>query len=772
MNVRTALVLASSLAIPTSCRSPAPSEPPPPVGARKAVDAPATTDLEELRAFARLYGYARYFHPSDEAAAVDWDRFVVHGVGRVMRGTDRAELDAALEELFLPIAPTLDVFVDGESPRTAADLFPASTEGLELVAWQHLGYGFGDMPTVYSSKRTHRRRDVPAGQQRTVLAVQDVEASALRGKTIRLRGWARTDPEAPQASTKLHMRIHQPSEQSVWAKSGDHEGFEWGEVSVQQEVPDDATTITLGAAVTGQGAVWVDEFSLDVRDGASWRPVPLVNPGFEDGTEATGWELDAPNFTQQIRPQARGGNRSLWLARKTITLTEAPFEEQPEPGELLRASLGAGLWCQLPISLYSKGGHTLPPPGWSAVEPVLPSAVPRSANDPAVRIAAVIVTWNVFQHFYPYFDAVDVDWSAVLDKALAAVLLDGSAADTVQTLEHMVSALHDGHGWVQPPFAREAAPVPVSFARVEGRVVVLAAAEADLLRRGDVVRRYEGRDIDEVVAAASTRASGSPQWVEHRLLAWSGFSEGPPGSMASFEIERSGETMTVEVQRRNAHAPTSFEHEPIEELERGVWYVDLSRAVWADIQPELATLAAASGVIFDLRAYPKGDNFLVLQHLLTAPENDRWMLVPRIIRPDHVAPAGWTEHGWDLTPAEPRITGKVAFITGAGAISYAESVMGYVEGFGLGEIIGGPTAGANGNVNPFTTPGGYVVISTGMRVVKHDGSTHHVVGVTPTIPMEPTLEGLRAGRDELLERAMEVVRPPRRTPGPRARKPR
>src|SRR5690554_5495314 len=37
----------------------------------------STTDLEELHAFAKLYGYVRYFHPSDEAAAADWEAIAV-----------------------------------------------------------------------------------------------------------------------------------------------------------------------------------------------------------------------------------------------------------------------------------------------------------------------------------------------------------------------------------------------------------------------------------------------------------------------------------------------------------------------------------------------------------------------------------------------------------------------------------------------------------------------------------------------------------------------
>jgi C-terminal processing protease CtpA/Prc len=45
-----------------------------------------------------------------------------------------------------------------------------------------------------------------------------------------------------------------------------------------------------------------------------------------------------------------------------------------------------------------------------------------------------------------------------------------------------------------------------------------------------------------------------------------------------------------------------------------------------------------------------------------------------------------------------------------------------------------------------------------MKVLKHDGSRHHGVGIAPTIPVKPTRAGIIAGRDELLEHAISAVK--------------
>ena len=84
--------------------------------------------------------------------------------------------------------------------------------------------------------------------------------------------------------------------------------------------------------------------------------------------------------------------------------------------------------------------------------------------------------------------------------------------------------------------------------------------------------------------------------------------------------------------------------------------------------------------------------------------------------------------------------------------------MGFVEQYKLGEILGSQTAGTNGNINPFILPDGIEVKWTGVKVVKNDGSQHHLIGIHPTVPVEQTIQGAREGRDEVLEKAIEIIK--------------
>jgi len=53
--------------------------------------------------------------------------------------------------------------------------------------------------------------------------------------------------------------------------------------------------------------------------------------------------------------------------------------------------------------------------------------------------------------------------------------------------------------------------------------------------------------------------------------------------------------------------------------------------------------------------------------------------------------------------------------------------------------------------------GGYSIWWTGMKVLKHDGSQHHLIGFKPDYPVTHTIEAIVEGRDEYLEKAKEVL---------------
>ncbi len=724
---------------------------------------PGAAPEARARAFVKSYGYLRFYHPSDEGATLDWDRFAAYGAGRVLEESP-GELADRLDALFRPIAPTAEFVREPEGrgnldPEELRALIEArtgqTTSSDDVVAWQHGGVGLGG-GSMYASARTGRENRIALASGFST-ATQSIDPAPLRGRRVRLTFLARA--QGPDSQAQGWLRVDLENGTGFFDNMSDRPitDGEWGSYAIEGEVAENAKAVFFGFMLTAGQRAWVDGVRLEVASGAGWLPLPIVNGGFEDHPgRSIGWSgHEDPGFRHTIDgTDAPEGERCLSIERRARTVTEL-FEQRPALGEMLDVPLGAGVRLRAPLALPADLSIR-PTPGMAALQEALRRAGPGfDARRPADRLGNLAILWNVFQHFYPYFDQVPTDWERVLDQAIARTLEDHDRASHHETLRWTVAQLHDGHGHVFDTRSQQEV-APLRFVEAEGRVFVLAVRSelTSEVRAGDEVESVGGRPVGEVLSARAGLISGSPQWRRQRAL--HELVLGPAGGTLELGLIRDGRRIEASVPL-GRQGPTLELPEPIGEMADGVFYVDLGRVRWPVIEARLGELAAARGVVFDLRGYPEG-NHMVLQHLTAAPLQSAKWNVPMSIYPDREALVGYGTSGrWDLAPAEPRLRGRPVFLTGPGAISYAESVLAIVKHYRLAEIVGSPTAGANGNVNPFELPGGFRVSWTGMRVVNHDDSQHHLLGVTPTCAVEPTVAGVLAGRDEVLEAGLAIA---------------
>lgn len=111
--------------------------------------------LENLTALTRLLAYVRFFHPSDQAAAVDWDQVAIAGVQEAEAAVNPDDLARTLEDFLSPLAPTLRVYPDGERPGVPGELSPPSgVANPQVVYWVHTGVGLpATTSNTYNSVR-------------------------------------------------------------------------------------------------------------------------------------------------------------------------------------------------------------------------------------------------------------------------------------------------------------------------------------------------------------------------------------------------------------------------------------------------------------------------------------------------------------------------------------------------------------------------------------------------------------------------------------------
>ncbi len=733
---------------------------------------------KNLSAFAHLYGYVHYFHPSDEAAALNWNGFAKYGAEQMLTVTNDKDLVRTLNQLFHSVAPSVQVYrSDNPLPFSVTSITPPNTNSYQVIAWQHKGWGVETgSNSAYQSIRLNRPGKSVKTNAGFAPVVQSVPADSLLGKPFRFHGWMKVKAD-DGGSGHFWLRVDKEKGTGFFYNMDDRPATEnsWKEYSFSGTIDKDGKTIVLGAFLTGKGKLWIDDLELSVKENDAWKQVPLQNSGFEKTTAdhlPESWRVNSNLSGYHFAVETtdiKEGTAALVIAstnpadEPAAPMAQALFSQYPKPGEVIQQELVPGISCSVPLALYGNAKHTYPAADSSALLQLTNSISrlgPASTDSLGWRLADIVISWNIFRHFFPYWEDAAAKPDELLSDALQKAATDRNAYDFTKTLKFMTEKLNDGHIRVNRGGDTTRGSFPaIVLTRAENQVVVDKILDSALLHSfspGDVITAIDGIPVKEMADSAASLISGSPQWKASRTyFEWL---EGPANSVVKLTVIHNGSTGSVSLPRAlfgQAYYARTVRTGASGWIKPGVFYIDLDKMPMDSINKWMPQLDTAKSIICDLRGYPNR-NHEFISHLLTKTEHSKWMFITEIIYPDYQQ-VTYQEEGWDMQPASPHLNAKIYFLTDGGAISYAESYMGYIKDFRLATIVGAPTAGTNGNVNPFSLPGAYSVSWTGMRVKNHDGSTHHLRGVLPDVRVQRTIKGIREGRDEFLEKALNLA---------------
>ncbi len=319
----------------------------------------------------------------------------------------------------------------------------------------------------------------------------------------------------------------------------------------------------------------------------------------------------------------------------------------------------------------------------------------------------------MFQHFYPYFHEVKVDWDRALTETLEAGLKDATPTDHWLTLKKLVAKLKDGHGVVYYTDPK-AGDLPGRFEWIEDRLVVTATKDDTVFQRGDVILGMDGRSGADLLKEAESQVSGSDALRRHRALNIVGF--GALEEMVKVVVQRGETRINLDVKRIKPFGNLffkqlyEFKYPAFQDLGDGVYYLNGFALEKARFKELLPILAGAKGIIVYQRpmGYAKEpwDLNELIPYLAKEPTTSaRWNL-PQIVYPDREK-VTFQESRWPFSPpTEPHIAARVLVINVPSVVSYGESIMGIFEHYKLAEFVGEPTAGCNGNANFFSLAGG------------------------------------------------------------------
>ena len=379
-----------------------------------------------------------------------------------------------------------------------------------------------------------------------------------------------------------------------------------------------------------------------------------------------------------------------------------------------------------------------------------------------MRLAGVGALWGAATLFHAYHDGAARSWQQALEAAITAVAIAPDRAAVHAILRGLVVGLADNHAAVTHPMALVDGMLPMAFRRFGDRIVV-AGTVAQLA--GDVIAGDELIAIDDVPARiAYTRAAGVTSAATpgyHELASLVRMSRGPRGAIRTLVLQRAPGQTTTRYFPLVSYA--AYDHQVLgprpktgSEVAPGVYYVDIEELTTATWTKLVTGLRSARSVIVDLRGY-SASIMAVLASFLTQEIASPVWCIP--VRP-RAAFAGCVKSRWSVRPAADHLTARLLVLVDAHTTSAMETALQMIVDHGLATTLGETSGGTNGNIANVQLPGGFEARFTGMRAERPDGSTIHGRGIVPDVVVHPTLAGLRAGRDEILEAAIARAQAP------------
>lgn len=397
--------------------------------------------------------------------------------------------------------------------------------------------------------------------------------------------------------------------------------------------------------------------------------------------------------------------------------------------------------------------------------PIFKHELPYSAQqppDPGYRILALLRYWNIIEHWFPYRDQLDDDWPTLLPELLPKMVAAEDWDRYRLELLKLIARVDDTHAnlWaafdLRPPRGDCRWPVETRF--IEGKPTVTSFIDTETgpasgLEIGDVVETIDGQSIGRLIAAWSPYYAASNDTTRLRDIARF-LSRGPCGK-AKVGVARRGEAKTLDVERLNVGQaiaiPRDRPGETFQKLSAEVAYLKLSSVRISDVDQYIERAAGSQGLVIDIRNYPS--EFVVF-YLGTRLVGEPTAFV-RFTRGDLDNPGAFT---WSeplvLSPTTPGYRGKIAVLVDEVSLSQAEyTAMAFSAGPNA-VVVGSTTAGADGNVSSIVLPGGLQTMISGIGIFYPDKTPTQRVGIVPDIVATTTTEGIRAGRDEILEAAL------------------
>ena len=386
------------------------------------------------------------------------------------------------------------------------------------------------------------------------------------------------------------------------------------------------------------------------------------------------------------------------------------------------------------------------------------------------RIAGLIKLWTVISKFLPYLELTDIDPSSMLQEWIPQVESAQTPADYYDVIKRLTKRINDSHVSIKhPDLGNIEFIIPVRLTWLENKVVIdkiIAPPESidPPLQVGDEITHVDGKPIAEWLAYYKERLSSSTPQSFYRSFVYQ-LGRGGKDETVELTVKSNNETRQIAMKRslpRMAWYSDMENREFKKAIPGNLVYLDATKIPFnADFESIFAECKDADGMVIDMRGYPQSN----LHREMVTRLSDKPVEGPRFEVPmispylfEKIMPTCDTRY-YILQPkgSHPFLKPVVVLINEM-LVSAAEDICIYLKSLDHITFVGSATTGTDGNITTLTLPGGGKMTFTGMRAKHVDGSQFQNIGILPDVEVKPTLKGIREGKDEVLEKGIQVLK--------------
>ncbi|MHC0038256.1 S41 family peptidase [Pseudoneobacillus sp. C159] len=392
-----------------------------------------------------------------------------------------------------------------------------------------------------------------------------------------------------------------------------------------------------------------------------------------------------------------------------------------------------------------------------------------SFENDGYRLLSLYRYWNIIEYFFPYKNLIDEDWDGVLQEFIPKYISVSNELDYKLTILELIGRVHDTHAniWMQDATLNEfwgihSAPLRLSF--IENKPVVTGYYDDEFgeksgLINGDVIIKINNQPVEEIIEEKLKYIPASNYPTKLRDLAPKLLRTNE--EKLNVEFIRAGKTNQAQLEVYSLSVlgnPSGYlksDKDGFKMLDSEIAYLYIGNLFESDLPDILEKIQRTKGLIIDIRGYPS-DNVLYTLAEFLLPEKTVFTKIsngsienPGLFKIVRALEAGKKNKDY--------YKGKVIILVNEQTQSASEfDAMAFRQAPGA-IVIGSTTAGADGNVSFFDLPGGINTALSGIGIYNPDGSDTQRVGILPDIIVEPTIEGIRQKKDEVLEKAILLL---------------